>query len=352
MEMSKESSKTSQMTQRSVGKPLTPWEWRVRSSILASLLREARRYTERYQKQAARDLSLDHTDKTGGGEGADSSARMQSIRKGRRPKWMMVRQLWLWKLNDDTVVTAIPSRRNMCMADDLLETIRKSNLRNISSGVELMKHIVKETITFPDKFTRAGLGEHILTIFEGEIASEADEEASFCNNFTQNDWDSKHANRAIGCTWRVKDILDELGLIQNVFRSQVEVVKQFVKVLPPPQAKTSSDLDYTRTLQSELEGMIQRVEYMKNDAAATLESAMMAQASLKEAESARLMNFIILPFTIVTVIFTPLSFMTSLFAVNLDGFPHNEDGELRIPSDWFCLKMGTFAYDKGRILLT
>lgn len=30
---------------------------------------------------------------------------------------------------------------------------------------------------------------------------------------------------------------------------------------------------------------------------------MLAQAALKEAESARLMNFIILPFTIVTVIF-------------------------------------------------
>ncbi|KAG5803072.1 hypothetical protein H9Q71_012343 [Fusarium xylarioides] len=245
----------------------------------------------------------------------------------------------------DTVLTAIPSRRNMCMADELLEAIRESNLHNVSSGDELMKHIVKETITFPNKFTRAGLGEHILNIFEGEIASEADEEASFYNNFTQNDWDSKHANKAINCTWRVKDIRDELGLIEKVFLSQLEVVKQFAKVLTPPQAKTSSDPDYIRTLVAELEGMIKRIKYMDNDAATTLESlnnitqAMLAQASLKEAESARLMNFIILPFTIVTVIFTPLSFMTSLFAVNSDGFPHNEEGELRIPSDWFWWRM-------------
>ncbi|KAF4502905.1 1-alkyl-2-acetylglycerophosphocholine esterase [Fusarium agapanthi] len=250
---------------------------------------------------------------------------MQSIRKERRLKWLMVRQLWLWKLNDGTVLTATPSRRNMCMADDLLETIRKSNLRNVSSGDELMKHLVKEKITFPDKFMRAGLGEHILTIFEGEIASEADQEATFYNNFTQNDWDSKHANRAINCTWRVKDIRDELGLIR--------------KVLTPRQAKTSSDPDYISTLQSQLEGMIKWIKYMDKDATTTLESAMLAQASLNEAESARLMKFIILPFTIVTVIFTPLLFMTGLFAVNSDGFPHNEDGELRTPSDWFWRKM-------------
>ncbi|KAF5565606.1 hypothetical protein FPHYL_4160 [Fusarium phyllophilum] len=331
-----------------------PLEWRVRDpfSKLASLLRKMRRRAERYESKEARSSSLGRTGRAGGGEGADYSARMQSIRKERCPKWLMVRQLWLWKLNDGTVITAIPSRRTMCMADELLEAIRESNLHGVSSGDELMKHIVKETITFPNKFMRAGLGEHILNIFEGEIASEADEEATFYNNFTQNDWDSKHANKAINCTWRVKDIRDELGLIEKVFLSQLEVVKQFAKILTPPQAKTTSDPDYIRTLVAELEGMIKRIKSMDNDAATTLESlnnitqAMLAQASLKEAESARLMNFIILPFTIVTVIFTPLSFMTSLFAVNSDGFPHNEEGELRIPSDWFWWRMG--MYISGR----
>lgn len=71
-----------------------------------------------------------------------------------------------------TILTAIPSRTNMCMADDLLETTREGVLHNVSSSDDLMKHIVKEAIIFPNKFMRAGLGEHILDIFEGEIASE------------------------------------------------------------------------------------------------------------------------------------------------------------------------------------
>lgn len=87
--------------------------------------------------------------------------------------------------------------------------------------------------------------------------------------------------------------------------------------------------------------------------------AMQAQASLKEAEEARLLNTVILPFTIVTVIFvsiyivprgcvillltceqTPLSFLTSLFAVNTDAFPHNSEGELRLPASWFTWRIG------------
>ncbi|SCN97576.1 uncharacterized protein FFC1_07979 [Fusarium fujikuroi] len=291
--------------QGSVALRKLPLEWRVRHpvSYLAFSLFMVRRRAQDHERYDARNLSLGSTGKAGRDEGADFSARMQSIRKERRPKWLMVRQLWLWKLNNGTILTAIPSRTNMCMADDLLETTREGVLHNVSSSDDLMKHIVKEAIIFPDKFMRAGLGEHILDIFEGEIASEADEEATFYNNFTQNDWDSKHANRAISCTWRVKDIRDELGLIRKVFLSQLEVIRQFSKVLMPQQTKTSGDSEYVRTLVAELEGMIKRIKFMDSEAANTLESAMLAQASLKEAESARLMNFIILPFTIVTVIF-------------------------------------------------
>ncbi|KAF5534546.1 hypothetical protein FNAPI_12335 [Fusarium napiforme] len=340
--------------------PDDPLEWRVRNpfSKLANLLRKVRRLAESYGGKQEAGSSFGRNGQAIVVDRAGASTGMQRILKDRRPKWLMVRQLWLWKLADgeyllfpyfdpcidepffkDTILTAIPSRRSRCMADDLLETIKQSGLHGISDVDNLMKHIVQETIKFPARFRRAGLGEHILDIFESEIASEADEEATFYNNFAENEWDSKQANRAINCTWRVKDIRDELRLIRNVFTSQLKVVKQFSKVLAPQQPKTSVDSEYIRSLLSEIESIITRIAVMDSEAARTTDSAMLAQAALKEAEAARFMNFIILPFTIVTVIFTPLSFMTSLFAVNSDSFPHNEDGELRIPSDWFWRRM-------------
>ncbi|KAF5972233.1 hypothetical protein FBULB1_8830 [Fusarium bulbicola] len=320
-----------------------PLEWRVRNpfSKLTYLLRVVRRRAESCEGKGAPASSLGRKEQASVGERAGDSTGMQRILKDRRPKWLMVRQLWLWRINDGDYFLF----SSMCMADDLLETIKRSNLHEISDVNDLMKHIVQETIKFPARFRRAGLGEHILDIFESEIASEADEEATFYNNFAENEWDSKQANRAINCTWRVKDIRDELGLIRNVFTSQLKVVKQISKVLAPHQPKTSTDSEYIRNLVSELESLIARIGVMDSEANKTTNSlsnisqAMLAQAALKEAEAARFMNFIILPFTIVTVIFTPLSFMTSLFAVNSDGFPHKEDGELRIPSDWFWKRM-------------
>ncbi|KAF5024586.1 hypothetical protein F66182_3349 [Fusarium sp. NRRL 66182] len=301
------------------------------------------------------------------------------IRQEDCPKWLMVRQLWLWKLDDGefypprfpalfyfyvnsnmrqpgTVLTAIPSRRNLGIAENLLETILQSRLHEVSSTDDLVTHIVLETVTFLDKFKWAGLGEHILDIFEGEIAIEADKEASFFNNFTNRDWRSQYAGTAIHeaakCTWLVKDIRDELRLIRKVFEKQLQVVEEFAKVHLTAEEEVLKDcLDVRHTRESfvkdcGLENLIQRIKHMDEDAAMTLEGlgnitqAMQAQASLKEAESARLMNLIILPFTVVTVIFTPLSFMTSLFAVNSDGFPQNDDGELRIPSAWLWRRLG------------
>ncbi|KAF5617254.1 hypothetical protein F25303_13333 [Fusarium sp. NRRL 25303] len=267
-------------------------DWMVRNpfSKLATLLRKVRKRAESYEDKKAAGSTSGRTEGVSGGERAGNSIGMQGNRKDRGPKWLMVRQLWLWKLHDgnhfllysvvytdesilkDTILAAIPSRRNKCMADDLLETIKRSSLNRISDVDDLMKHVVQETIRFPERFRRAGLGEHILDVFESEIASEADEEATFYNNFAENEWDSKQANRAINCTWRVKDIRDELRLIRNVFTSQLKVVKQFSKVLAPQQAKTSADSEYIRGLVSELENTITRIGVMDSEAAETTDS--------------------------------------------------------------------------------
>ncbi|CAG1990750.1 unnamed protein product [Fusarium graminearum] len=271
---------------------------------------------------------------------------MRSIQQEIQPKWLMVRQLWLWKLHDGTILTAIPSRDGKCMADDLLETIQNSELGDIFTFDDLMKHIVQQTVTFTEKFRVAGLGEHILDIFENELASEIDREAGFFNSFTRKDWNSRYVNNAIseaaGCTWRVKDIRGELRLIDKVFTQQLDVLKEFAPFIGAEVGMSPElikEQEATLIRDSGLEALRERIKRMDEDAATTIDGAMLAQASLKEAESARLMNLIILPFTVVTVIFTPLSFMTSLFAVNSDGFPHNNDGELRIPSDWLRNKM-------------
>lgn len=61
------------------------------------------------------------------------------------------------------------------MADDLLDTIRQGNLDDLQDSNDLIKHIVLETVYFPNEFKWAGLGKHVLDIFEEELASEVRE---------------------------------------------------------------------------------------------------------------------------------------------------------------------------------
>ncbi|KAJ4308461.1 hypothetical protein N0V84_012086 [Fusarium piperis] len=271
--------------------------------------------------------------------------------------WLMVRQLWLWKLDDNTIITAIPARKNETMADDLFETIRQGNLDTLRTPSDLIKRIVFEAVTLVNEFKWAGLGEHVLDIFEGQIGYETDEEAKFFKNFTTSDWSPSEVNtiirQAADSTWRVKDIRDELRLLRQLFETQLKVIKDVAEILWPSRLPGQPTLtkDVRKVLRESfvhdtgLETLVQRTQRMDRDASTTLEGlsniiqAMQAQASLKEAEAARFMNFIILPFTIVTVIFTPLSFLTSLFAINTSGFPHNEEGELRLTSGWLSWRM-------------
>lgn len=136
------------------------------------------------------------------GDRAANPATLGKIRLDGQPKWLVVRQVWLWKLDDgacmcrtslqapflfnvsyqglepcanrrpDTLLTAIPFRRNEHSSDNLIETIRQGDLGAMENVNDLIKRIVFEAVTFPDEFKWAGLGEHVLDVFEEEIAFE------------------------------------------------------------------------------------------------------------------------------------------------------------------------------------
>ncbi|KAH7120505.1 hypothetical protein EDB81DRAFT_914141 [Dactylonectria macrodidyma] len=252
---------------------------------------------------------------------------------------------------------ALETRRHVHTADNLLETIRQGDLGGFRDSNDLIKHIIFEAISFPNEFKWAGLGEHVLDIFEAEIASAVDKEAKFFWEFTDPKSNPRDMNltieRAAKSTWLVKDIRDELRLLRQLFENQLKLAQEVSETFWPTlmSGETRSSKEARKSIresfigESGVETLIQRVKQMDEDASTTLDGlsniiqAMQAQASLKEAEAARFMNAIILPFTVMTVIFTPLSFLTSLFAVNTSGFPHNGDGELSLSTKWFSLRM-------------
>ncbi|KAI1243892.1 hypothetical protein MGN70_013759 [Eutypa lata] len=260
--------------------------------------------------------------KRGGGRRA--TAPNPRIRLDPSLKWLMVRQLWLWKLDDNTIITSIPSRRNGMVADSLLETIRQGNLNTLRTPEDLIKSIVHDAVTFLDEFKWAGLGEHILDIFDEAIALEREKEVQFFEEFPKIDGNitvHQTVQEAAKSTLLVKDIRDELRLLRQVFETQLKVVEDFAEAFWPSKhvRKLTQEKGPETVLResfihdSGLASLMRRVTRMDEEASTTLEGlsniiqAMQAQASLKEAEAARVMNLIILPFTVVTVIFSAAS---------------------------------------------
>ena len=102
------------------------------------------------------------------------------------------------------------------------------------------------------------------------------------------------------------------------------------------------------------------------------EAGQLNNQALEEAQRSKKLNNYIMLFTVITVIFvstytrpgrlasigidgealqTPMSFMTSLFAVSVNEFPHNDSGNLAYGSMWIAGRMGEVQISLDRIWL-
>ncbi|KIX01898.1 uncharacterized protein Z518_07837 [Rhinocladiella mackenziei CBS 650.93] len=289
-------------------------------------------------------------------------------------KLLMVHQLWLWKLDESTVITALPERWHIGTEDTLLDTIRQSGNDTIARPEALIEHILSECATYPDEFRYAGVGDHILDIFESSIAKLSHAEAKYFKKFyefilkdtanhdsqedplSRNDPESRgdptSINKEVFFIYQVKDILDELHMIRRVFGNQREVVEKFLNIIRPGQSPQDTQYKQRFMQNCRIDAFIDKTLRLEDDAKRILGDldylvqVKQAQSSLNEAliaseeakKSQRLNNYIML-FTVVTVIFTPLSFMTGLFAIPIDDFPRDSTGDISYRSSWITGRM-------------
>ncbi|SPO05319.1 uncharacterized protein DNG_08006 [Cephalotrichum gorgonifer] len=269
-----------------------------------------------------------------------------AVNVSRLPRLLMVHQLWLWKLNKDTVITAFPERYHQGVEDSLFETIRQSGIDCYTRPEQLVESILFECVTFLEEYRLAGLGLHILDIFDSSIARRSNEEVACFKNFR----DSlekrsvrEGVSKEISLIHEIEDIRDELHLILRIFASQRDVVKQFAGVFWPAVKDKFHRMAFVDDCG--VQGLIERTKELDRNAQRTrteldsLVQMKLAQSSLEQAESASRLNNYIMLFTIIAVVFTPLSFMTSLFAIPFDYFPENDEGEIRVHEDWFTRRM-------------
>ncbi|KAI0410198.1 hypothetical protein F5X98DRAFT_387866 [Xylaria grammica] len=260
---------------------------------------------------------------------------------------LMVPQLWIWRF-EHFVLTAYSSVNPGYPTDEECKHIEKTCAKypDISVGLIIADEISKfGGPQINGKFPSP------LDIFETNIVGLLSEVDAYVNPSVKSPLEMIKEQKFL---FEISDIQEELAMIQYILSQQLDILDkliQDVEHLGPDRApflgpvncpervpnfslNTLEDMkrkwEEIKLSRIKIEAYQKRVEKLNGDAK-RIESRIQDQlnlkrthASIKEARSARILSAAVIGFTVVTIIFTPLSFMTSLFALSIDVLQQNQ----------------------------
>ncbi|KXH32997.1 hypothetical protein CSAL01_05933 [Colletotrichum salicis] len=263
----------------------------------------------------------------------------------RRKQILVVAQLWIWRIDEHTIITAFPDRWDNKNAKTLLNQIKHRVLgaRNMRSENTDMMRVVESIL------------ESAVGYSEEEFHFQFEGPRSYCNIFAasiahvSNEAMKRYANfkasiskmgtsktvlddlRAeIELLQEIDDVREEINMIKRVLRSQERVFDGFREaeaervgsscggvgvgekqgVVKPYKHPT---LDFFKRLEEDANRV--------RDSITTLLDLRQREANIEEALSASEQSKILFIFTGATVVFAPLSWATGIFDISIEGVP-------------------------------
>ncbi|RAH41910.1 uncharacterized protein BO95DRAFT_467386 [Aspergillus brunneoviolaceus CBS 621.78] len=250
---------------------------------------------------------------------------------------LSVDQLWLWIVDDVTIVTA--STCDFESFDDLvLEELVFSESRgkhpSPRTAPEMMETILR-VITGPQMQSVSVKGNHNLKqpleIFRDTIRLVAEEETKMTRAFIEEVVGASTGayplpRRDLGLEFQllyeIKDIQNELDILLALTKTQESVCSSSYPTSMEDLAPSM------RALRIEILA-VQREAQSTRESINTLLDIRQKHTGNQDAEFGRQQAYTTMVFTIVTIVFLPLSFLTSLFALNVAVFP-----ESPYPNQW------------------
>ncbi|OHW99989.1 ankyrin repeat protein [Colletotrichum incanum] len=268
---------------------------------------------------------------------AKISREKRRMDRERRKQILVVAQLWVWKIDENTVISAFPDRWDNKNAKTLLNSIkhRVLGMRDIRSDNTDMMRIVESIL------------ESAVGYSEEEFHFQFEGPRSYCNVFAasiahvSNEAMKRYANfkasiskmgtsktvlddlRAeIELLQEIDDVREEINMIKRVLRSQERVFDGFreaeagrrltgVEKQSPVKAYKHPTLDFFKRLEEDANRV--------RDSITTLLDLRQREANIEEALSASEQSKILFIFTGATVVFTPLSWATGIFEIDIVG---------------------------------
>ncbi|KAI1380966.1 hypothetical protein F4677DRAFT_405243 [Hypoxylon crocopeplum] len=248
-------------------------------------------------------------------------------------KLITVPQLWCWKIGSEFVLSGLRS------------LFPRSYAVPYGDCDKAIGRILSLVVDRFDRPSMPELPEPILSVFSKSISAVAEE----VNEYTSStEFDNISIEREKRFLHDINDIREEIAMMETVLFQQEEIWKEFTYNTWPefwpdgedgrfrPPFNDANDGDIWREIakpQSQFPKYRKRFQRLDEDAE-RVERHIFVQldlkqkhAAIKEAHTATVMSAAIVGFTVITIIFVPLSFLTSLFALPIDQFQQNQEGK-------------------------
>ncbi|KAI0000093.1 hypothetical protein F4779DRAFT_604959 [Xylariaceae sp. FL0662B] len=307
----------------------------------------------------------------------NSIAATSRVPRPKKHNILMVDQLWLWIIpstnqsDPDTVITCFPQRtgavpsylddiRSCVLSDEYGSTIRAVwdiGVRIISTCISIFNQDHGEESLQFLKFFESAIGnseEKISKLFH-RFLRYADKLHSLQEKYPgYQQRRSKYLKKLLDIREEfklfedVQDILDEIKMVESVLDQQKEVFEKLVsgrfEHLGLDRMKSAGTLLWTvRDLKNKFDVMNGHAVSVSS-AVTSLLDLKQRQANLWEARSSReeseettRQGNTLMVFTTVTIVFLPLSFMSSFFAISIAQFPRDETSDdVKWPLQYLC----------------
>lgn len=260
---------------------------------------------------------------------------------------LMVPQVWIWKFGGHVVTSGAPEDRGTwaMLRPDTDDQIPHDE----QIGIILSACIDSLVKPVP------GLWQPLLTIFARSIAVTSEDVTKYLDNDEMSNIEIEAEKQFLH---EIEDIREEISMIQTVLLEQEEVWREFAFSTWPdywptgpegkfkvPRDKENDRWKLIQRPQQQLPKFKRRLKKLDDDAERVQRSIELKldlkqkHASLQLARSGSIMSAAVFGFTIITVIFTPLSFIVGLLALPVDKFQQNqvqvEGGDTSVYSTWY-----------------
>ncbi|KAL8667458.1 MAG: hypothetical protein Q9202_000674 [Teloschistes flavicans] len=303
--------------------------------------------------------------------------------KRKEKKVFMVDQLWLWVLGKDLIITSFPQRWNqpkndpLNVLDGIIEDMNSKTRPPVRSVHDLATLITGRCSGVFDRHRLGDEDYQFLDMFESSIGQVTNRETELFKNFNDASKDAERwlklqrqrgnpqlkptpsdrdhifvdtlldIGEETALLAETKDIRDELNMISMVLKHQLSVLDDMMWALledAKSQPHMQSEIKRRYKEQQKLvEVHIKDVERMDKQAEGIYTSlthlldlkqkhanAFEARFARDQAALTGRQGQTIMVFTLVTIVFLPMSFIASVFAIPVRDFPHR-DGNPSIP---------------------